>query len=393
MDLIETANSLFGYTQNLRRDFHRHPELGFQEQRTSRLIFDELTKMGIETRTTIAETGISALLIGKKTGPVILYRSDIDALPIMEDSISEYTSENPGVMHACGHDGHIAIALTVAKILSERRENLNGSVKFVFQPAEELLTGANRMVDEGVLRDPVPDISLALHLWNEKPIGWFGISPGPVSAAGSVFNVKIKGKGGHGAIPNLSHDPVIASAHIISILQTIISRNLNPLESGVISVTSIHAGNSFNVIPDELEFQGTIRAHQLDVILLIENRLNEIAVDIANTFGCAANVTIHRLTEPVVNDLMLTKRIHKTTHKFFPQADIDNHYQTMASEDFAYLHKNNPGCYIFVGSNNSVDRMYAPHHDSHFNFDEQVLPLSVALMATVIIDLLENNRS
>jgi len=393
METFDTANALFGYTQELRRDFHRHPELGFQEHRTATVISNELTNMGFQVRTGVAGTGIIAHLKGEKSGPVIMLRSDIDALPIQEETGVDYASENPGVMHACGHDGHTAIALTVAKILSSRRNFLSGTVKFVFQPAEELLSGAKRMVEEGVLEDPAPDFSLAMHLWNERPVGWFGISPGPVCAAGSIFNVRIKGKGGHGAIPHLSRDPVTTSTFIISTLQTIVSRNMNPMESGVVSVTAINAGSTFNVIPAELEFQGTIRAHNLDVIAMIEKRFNEIVVSVAQSFGCTAEVSINRLTGPVINDVKLTNHIYHIARDHFPESNIDNQFQIMASEDFAYLNQKNPGCYIYVGSNNPLNGLDAPHHDSRFNFDERALPLSVALMATVVEDLMKNTAT
>jgi amidohydrolase len=370
---------LFGYTQELRRDFHRYPELGFQEQRTATVISNELSNMGFQVHTGVAGTGIIALLEGKKSNPVIMLRTDIDALPIQEETGVDYASKCPGIMHACGHDGHIAVALTVAKILSSGREFLSGTVKFVFQPAEELLSGAIKMVDEGVLNNPAPDFTLAMHLWNEQPVGWFGISAGSVYAAGSIFNVRIKGKGGHGAIPQLARDPIITSAFIISSLQTIVSRNVNPMESGVVSVTAINAGSTFNVIPAILEFQGTIRAHNLDVIASIEKRFYEIVVSIAQSFGCTAEVSINRLTGPVINDLKLANHISQIARCLFPEANIDEKFQTMASEDFAYFNQKNPCCYLFVGSNNHSKGLDASHHDSHFDFDERALSLSVAL--------------
>lgn len=236
-EFLTSARDIFPYTQELRRDFHRHPELGFQESRTAQVITRELKKLDhLELKTGIAETGISAFLEGDPSGPVILLRFDMDALPIQEENEEEYASKNKGVMHACGHDGHMAIGLSAARLLHGQREQLSGSVKFIFQPAEEGLGGAQRMIQEGILEDPAPDIVLALHLWNEKPLGWFGISDGPMMAASEIFQVRIVGKGGHGANPHEAIDPILAASQIVTNMQFIVSRELSPLEPGVISV-------------------------------------------------------------------------------------------------------------------------------------------------------------
>jgi amidohydrolase len=210
MDLLSEARALFEYTRDLRRDFHQHPELGFQEVRTAGIVAQELGQLGLEVTTGVVETGVVATLEGTHPGPVILVRFDMDALPINEETQAPYASRNPGVMHACGHDGHTAIGLTVAKLLQAHRQDLHGQVKFIFQPAEEGLGGAERMVQAGVLENPKPDISLALHLWNVKPIGWIGVTSGPAMAASEKFLLRITGKGGHGAAPHLTIDPILA---------------------------------------------------------------------------------------------------------------------------------------------------------------------------------------
>ncbi len=242
IDYISEANELFDYTRSLRRDFHAHPELGFKEVRTAGIVAKELSALDLDIRTGVADTGVVAILEGKKPGPVVLLRADMDALPIVEETGAAYASQNPGVMHACGHDGHTAILLAVAKILHAHQKDLSGTIRFVFQPAEEGMGGAERMIDEGILDDPKVDIALGLHLWNEKPLGWFGISNGPEMAGAEIFKVHVRGKGGHAAAPHLSIDPVLAAAQIITTLQSIPSRNVDPLKTAVISVCTIHGG-------------------------------------------------------------------------------------------------------------------------------------------------------
>jgi amidohydrolase len=254
-DFFREAQDLFEYTRELRRDFHRHPEMGFQEVRTAGIVARELNSLGLEVTTGIAKTGVVGLLEGDKPGPVILLRFDMDALPINEETGAEYASQNPGVMHACGHDGHIATGLAIARLLHMHRDELAGTVKFVFQPAEEGLGGAESMIAEGILENPKPDRVLGMHLWNERPVGWLGISDGPEMAAAEIFRLRLIGKGGHGALPHLAVDPVVAAAQVINALQTIASRNVSPLQSAVLSVTMFRAGESFNVIPLRLSFK------------------------------------------------------------------------------------------------------------------------------------------
>ena len=237
--IIKHAEELFPYNQAMRRDFHMHPELGFEEVRTAGIVARELQELGIEVTTGVGKTGVVALIEGPERGPVVLARVDMDALPIQEDSSAEYASQTPGLMHACGHDGHTAIGLTVAKMLVARQDELKGTVKLVFQPAEEGLGGAELMVEEGVLENPRPDCSLSLHVWNEKPVGWIGATSGPAMAASETFYINITGKGGHGAAPHLSIDPLLAAAQVVTTLQSIVARNVPPLDTAVVSVTSI----------------------------------------------------------------------------------------------------------------------------------------------------------
>jgi amidohydrolase len=387
---LDKAIELFVYTQNLRRDFHRHPELGLQEFRTAGIVARELNALDLEVTTGIAETGVVAMLDTGRPGPTALLRFDMDALPILEETGAEYASQTPGVMHACGHDGHTAIGLTVARMLHADIERLSGKVKFVFQPAEEGLGGAERMIAEGVLGNPRPDFCLTMHLWNDKPLGWLGITSGPVMAASETFQVRITGSGGHGASPHQTADPVIAAAQVISALQSIVSRNVPPLKTAVVSVTAIQAGEAFNVIPPHVELKGTIRSFDPEVRLNVLERFEEIVLGVSNALGCQAEITLKSLTPPVVNDPLITESVQATAAELLPENEIDTASTTMGSEDMAYMMQEIPGCYIFVGSANSAEGKDAAHHHPRFDFDEGALPKGAALMAAVTADLLQN---
>jgi amidohydrolase len=315
-------------------------------------------------------------------------RFDMDALPIQEETQAEYASQTPGVMHACGHDGHTAVGLTVARLLHAHSQELAGSVKLVFQPAEEGLGGAQAMIDDGVLEDPPPDIALALHLWNEKPLGWLGIHAGPVMAASEIFKVSLAGKGGHGASPHLSVDPLLAAAHVVTALQGIVSRNVAPLEAAVVSVTSIRGGEAFNVIPSTAEMLGTIRTFLPEVRQRVLERFRQIVEGVAGAMGCKANVEITSITPAVVNEASIAQGVEETARQFWPGQPVDRDFQSMVSEDMALMMQRVPGCYFFVGSANSAKGLDAPHHHPRFNIDEDALPRAAALMAASAVHLL-----
>jgi amidohydrolase len=390
--LIEAQN-LFPYTQRLRRDFHRFPELGFQETRTSGIVAHELKSFGLQPCTGIAGTGVAAVINGAHPGPVVMLRFDMDALPIVEETGVEYTSQNPSVMHACGHDGHVAVGLTVAKLLVGIRARLSGSVKLVFQPAEEGLGGAERMIADGVLTNPRPDIALGMHIWNEKPLGWFGLNPGPIMAAGDIFKIEVFGKGGHAAQPHLAVDPVVASAEIIIGLQNIVSRNVSPLETAVVSVTMIHAGEAFNVIPPQVSMQGTIRTFEPVVREMVLERFMQIVSRSAKAFDCQVKIELRSLTPAVINDPNITDRILKKIQQILPESQIDRQFCSMVSEDMAFFLQEIPGCFLFVGSANAEQGLNAPHHHPTFNFDEQALPRAVAILTEAVIDLMERTET
>ena len=386
---IDEAHTLFDYTRDLRRDFHKHPEIGLKEIRTANIVARELSSLGMEVKTGIGQTGVVGLLEGQGPGPVVLLRFDMDALPIQEETNAEYASQNPGLMHACGHDGHVAVGLTVARILNDHRKEINGTVKFVFQPGEEGFGGAEKMIADGVLQDPAPDVALGLHVWNEKPVGWIGIVPGPVMAAADTFTVRIIGRGGHGAVPNLVADPVLAASQVVTALQSIVSRNLSPLKSAVVTVASIHGGDAFNVIPAEVVLKGTLRSFELEVRDLMVRRFHAIVENVAHAGDCDSSIEITSITPAVYNDPEITRRVQGIAAELLPGDQLDKQSMTMGAEDMAFILQQVRGCYFFIGSANKGKNLVAPHHSSKFDFDEFILPKAAGLMAASAIEFLE----
>jgi amidohydrolase len=389
VDFLSEAQTLFEYTQTLRRDFHRHPELGFHEVRTAGIVARELTQLGLEVTTGIAETGVVAMIEGSHPGGVALLRFDMDALPIQEQTGAPYASQNPGVMHACGHDGHTAIGLTVARMLHSHRHELAGSIKLVFQPAEEGDGGAERMLAEGILENPHADVALALHLWNEKPFGWLGIADGATMAAAEIFQIEVTGRGGHGGIPHLAVDPIIACTQIINALQSIVSRNVPPFETAVVSATSMHAGEAFNVIPAHASLLGTIRTFSPEVRQRVLQRFEQVVEGVGAAMECQIDCQVKSISPAVVNEKGLAERVRTTAQHILPESQIEAGYRTMGAEDMAFIMQRLPGCFFFVGSANPDKGLNAPHHHPHFDFDERALVHAAALMAGAAWDYLQ----
>jgi amidohydrolase len=394
-NFLKQAQELFPYTQTLRRDFHMHPELGFREVRTGGIVAKELEALGIEVTKGVGKTGVVGYLEGAKPGPTVLLRFDMDALPITEDTGTEYSSTNPGVMHACGHDGHTAIGLTVAKMLHAHREELAGNIKFCFQPSEEgtngeEIGGALMMMRDGVLESPKVDRTLSLHVWNDRPLGWIHVAKGPVMAGAELFIVKLTGKGGHGAAPETTVDPVVAAAQIVTALQTIVSRNIAPLKPAVVSVTSIHSGTAFNIIPQTAELSGTIRTFEPEVRKLVHQRFEQIVRGIAASMNCEVEITIKQVTAPVINNEAVAESVLNSAQTLFPETDIDTtSYLTMGAEDMGYMLEKADGCYFFIGSANDEKNLNYNHHHPKFDFDEQAMITGAALMATAAADILK----
>jgi len=388
LQLLREAEALADQLTAWRRDLHQHPELGFHEQRTASIVAQSLRDLGLEVQTGIADTGVVAVVEGVRPGRTVMLRWDMDALPIQEATGAPYASTQPGVMHACGHDGHVAIGLGVARVLCSRREDLRGRVKLVFQPAEEGLGGAERMIAAGVLENPSPDVALGVHLWNSRPVGWVGIGDGPVMAGAEMLEIEILGKGGHGAAPQQARDPVPAAAQVISALQTIVSRNLDPRAAAVVSITQVRAGEAFNVIPDRAMLRGTIRTFDLDVRETVLHRVTEVASGVAAALGCTARVQLTPLTPPVVNEPAVAARVRQVAIRVFPGVVLDETERSMISEDMAYFLQAVPGCFVLIGSADPARGLDAPHHNPKFDFDEAALPHAVALLVSATFNLL-----
>ncbi len=367
-----------------RRDLHQHPETAFEEVRTAGIVAEELNKLGFEVQTGVGKTGVVGVLEGDHDGPTVLVRADMDALPIIEANETDYISTVSGRMHACGHDGHTSILLGVAKLFNERRREMRGRIKFVFQPAEEIGGGALAMIADGVLENPRPDVSLGLHLWNELSIGKIGLGSGPVMAGANMFKVELRGKGGHGASPHKTIDPVVAAAQIVTALQTVVSRELDPLQRGVLSVTQVHTGDADNVIPETALLRGTTRAFRPEVDKMISERLTAISKGIAETMNCTCEVSFRDGTIPVVNDPEVAGRLINVFQDIVGKDAIQTEIRSMFAEDVAFLMQDIPGAFFFVGSANSERGLDYGHHHPRFDFDEAALPLAVTLMASAV---------
>ena len=381
-DFYTQAETLMPQMIERRRDFHRHPELGFQEVRTAGIVAQELAALGLEVRTGIGKTGVVGLLEGDQPGPTILMRFDMDALPIVEANATDYVSETPGVMHACGHDGHTTIGLAVAKMLMPLRNQMAGTLKFVFQPAEEGLGGALAMVNDGVMSDPVTDRTLVLHLWNTQPLGWIAATDGPAMAANDRFTVRLQGQGGHGASPYLAKDPVVAAAQIITALQTIPARNVNALESTIISVTMLSGGDAFNVIPGEVMLEGTIRTFKKAIRDLVLKRMEQIITGVAQAMECTATFAVESITPVVINDAAMSEQVRQLAAAIPPVDQIVGDERSMGSDDASFMMETVPSCYFFVGSANADKGLNFGHHHPRFDFDERALSIGAALMAS-----------
>ncbi len=389
-EALVTVREFFAVAKNLesetiaqRRDFHRHPELGYQEVRTAAIVAHQLGELGMEVQTSVGATGVVGLLGAELPGPTVLLRFDMDALPIQEENDTDYVSTQPGVMHACGHDGHTAIGLTVARMLAWQRERLRGTLKFVFQPAEEGGCGAAAMIADGALRDPHPDFAFGLHLWNEHPFGWVGATEGEMLAGSCDWECVVCGDGGHAASPHQTHDPVVAAAQIVVALQTVVSRNVHPLESAVVSVTQINGGDTCNVIPGEVRLAGTLRFFRNAVCDSAKRRVTQIVENIASAMGCRAEAMFGSGYRPVTNDAAAALLVRELAGRVPGVTAVADDERTAGSEDFGEFMADIPGCFFFVGSASAERGKDYPHHHPRFDFDERSLTVGATLMASV----------
>jgi len=387
MNLLSLAQAQSEQIIADRRYLHQYPELSNQEEQSAQYIQKKLLELGFVVEEKIAKTGVVGHFESGKPGKSYLMRFDMDALPIHEENAFPYRSKIDGVMHACGHDGHMAIGLAIARLLSENRNEFSGSYHLLFQPAEEIGVGALAMVGEGVLDRIKPDVVLGAHLWNERPLGWLGVKPGPLMAASGRFEIIIKGKGGHGGKPQLAKDPIVASAHLISQLQTMVSRNISPFESAVISVCSIESGSAFNVIPSQVRLQGTIRYFDAAVYSQIRDRMTAICKGIGLASDCEISLDLKGLVSATINDATIALKVQKTAVKLDQMIDVDTDYQTMLSEDVGVFFKDVPGCYVLVGAGDYPNGNQYGHHHPKFDFDERAMPLAAALLLQTCLDL------
>ena len=393
MDLKVEANEMQQQLVAWRRDLHKHPELGFKETRTSALAAEVLTNLGYQVHTGIAHTGVVGVLDGAGTGPTVMLRCDMDALPIQEENEVVYASQNPGVMHACGHDGHTTICLGVATLLQRHRDLWPGSVKLIFQPGEEAMGGAGTMIEEGALDafGPRPDVAYGLHLWNSMPLGEAGVTAGPVMSAADLWSLTITGHGGHGAMPHETADPVAAATQLMSSLQTIVGRNVSPLETAVLSVGTIHGGTAANIIPEQLELTGTIRTFDVQVRDKVVRRMMEICEGTATAMNVEVDLDVQALVPAVVNDAAATDLLSDVATMVLGEGKVHNDFRTMVSEDMSLFLQEVPGCYMYLGSANVERGLTYGHHHPRFDFDEAVLPLGVAILAETVTRFLRRN--
>ncbi|WP_421655747.1 M20 metallopeptidase family protein [Leptothermofonsia sp. ETS-13] len=368
-----------------RRHLHQKPELGFREQLTAAFVSQKLQEWGIEHQTAIAQTGIVAVIQGRQPGPVLAIRADMDALPIQEENEVPYRSQHDGVMHACGHDGHTAIALGTARYLSQHRDSFAGTVKLIFQPAEEGPGGANPMIEAGVLANPDVDAIIGLHLWNFLPLGTVGVRSGPLMAAVDLFNCTIFGKGGHGAIPQHSVDSIVVGAQVVNALQAIVARNVDPIESAVVTVGKFHAGTAHNVIAASAQLSGTVRYFNPGFEGFFQERMEQIISGICQAHGAHYELEYRSLYPPVINNEKIAELIRSVTATVVETpAGIVPQCQTMGGEDMAFFLQKVPGCYFFLGSANLSRGLVYPHHHPRFDFDETALGMGVEIFARCV---------
>lgn len=387
----ERAQALTDFLVATRRDIHAHPELGNQEQRTPALIAAVMRELDLEVQERVGGTGVVALLRGAYPGPTLALRADMDALPLHEEADRPYRSCVPGVMHACGHDGHVAMALGAAKVLADLRGELHGNVKFLFQPAEETYGGASEMIAAGCLTNaPAVDAVFGLHLWPDGDVGELRLRAGPIMASSDALRIAVQGKGGHASEPHECIDPVPVAAHIITQLQTLVTRGFDAKSPVVISITYLQAGTAFNVIPAEAVLAGTVRTVDPSVRAALPARIEALAQHTAAAFGASAEVAYVHGSGVVVNDVGFTDFVRRTISAARGAAAVrELPYAIMGAEDFGAYLERVPGAFAFLGARPSHQEAFPCHHPQ-FDIDESALPIGVEILSTVSLQYLAN---
>jgi len=377
----------------IRRDLHMHPELSFQEYRTTEKIKGILRELNIEILDIGLETGVVGLLKGKNPGPTIALRGDIDALPITQENNVTYKSKNKGVMHACGHDVHTTCVLGAAMILAEMRDNIDGNVKFIFQHAEEVNKGAKILVEKGVMDNPHVDAVFGLHNHPDIPVKKVGVKLGGLMAAVDTIRIKVKGVGGHGAIPNKTIDPVLASSAIIMGIQSIASRNISPLDSVVVSIGTVNAGIANNVIPEEVKMSGTVRSFSKDVRDKVPMLLERQITNIATAYGAQAELEYIFDLPAVINEEVMYRIGRKAVEKVCgPEGPVDP-TPSMGGEDFSILMEKAPGCFFWLGVGNKDKDCVYQWHNPKFDADEGALTVGSGVLAQSVFEAIDYFRS
>ncbi len=370
-----------------RRDFHRHPEIAFQEKRTSSVIRQFLESLGIPFRT-VSSTGLVGILEGKPGGKTVALRADMDALPLKEEGDKEYISENPEACHACAHDGHMAVLMGVAQLLTQRKDDFQGKVVFLFQPSEERIPGgAKGMIEEGALQGV--DAVFGLHFWQPLPTGKVGIVKGAMMACPDKFSITVIGKGGHGSMPQATVDPILVTSHLVANLQSIVSRNVDPLKSAVVSLGTIQGGTIYNIIPCEVSLTGTARTFDPELREFMEKRIKEIADGTCQTFGAKCQYNYERGYPPLINHEKMVDLVLDVAQKTLGKESIQDIDPVMGGEDFSYYLQKVPGAFLFFGMG---DGMEFPHHHPKFDMDERALPPATLLMSSLALEYLRKGE-
>ncbi|MBN2125057.1 MAG: amidohydrolase [Deltaproteobacteria bacterium] len=388
LDLKSIIRQQKDFIIRVRRELHQIPELAYTERKTSAVVADHLRTEGLDVRTGIAKFGAVGLMETGKPGPNLMIRADMDALPITEQTGLPFASTHKGAMHACGHDAHMAMAVGAARVLKEIKDHLKGTVKFIFQPAEEGPGGAKPMIDEGVMENPTVDYAVGCHLWPGNPEGTIAVKAGPIMAAMNRFDIRILGKEGHGAMPQLCVDALEVGTQVVNALQRIVSRQMNPLKPCVVTLGAFHAGEAFNIIPGEAELCGTTRTFDLEVWNSWEDRIRKIVQGVCDSMGARFELSFGFGYPPTINDPFAADLVRRCAQEVVGPDNVLDQEQTMGGEDMAYYLQRAKGCFFFLG----VGRPdCAPLHNAGFDFNEDVLLLGVETYCRIALELLTSH--
>ena len=389
-DLLHSARQLEPRIVSTRRTIHSHPEMGYKEEQTSTLVQARLRELGIPFKSGLAKTGVVAQIKGELgDGPCVLLRADMDALPIEEQSGVPFSSEVPGVMHACGHDAHTAMLLGAAELILDRKSTFAGTVKLMFQPAEEGGGGAAKMIDDGVLDEPKVDAAFMLHVWPDLTAGEVACGPGPQLAGADAFTITVKGRGGHGARPHETVDPVVVGAQIVLAMQTLVSREVNPVVPAVVTLATFNAGTVSNVIPDRAVIKGTIRAFDDLLFKHLEQRVREVAHGVASSLRASVDVEFEMSYPPSVCDPDMAAHLSSSVGSVIGSESVFESIPEMGAEDFAFVLQQVPGAMLWLGVKNPAWISPKPVHTATFDIDESALPIGSSAMAGVALDYLQ----